>query len=330
MTAVFHLAALRSVMHPERVLDVVREAVVAHAQGRIVSPAPIQLLFDDPPGDCHVKCGYRRGGQIFVVKVATGFYGNPQSGRPVNNGLAMVFSATTGEPLAILQDEGWLTSWRTAAAGALAIKAGAAPSVTRLGVVGAGHQAELQAIWSSRALGGIPVVIWGRSMERARSLAARLEAKGLQIEVAPTVAELLAVCRAVTVCTSSRAPVIAASDVAPGTHLVSLGADSAGKRELDPALFGLAAAIACDDPDHCLSHGDLGFAVRAGFTRAEASVHLGDVLSGTETLRRRADDITIVSLMGLGAEDLAIATLAWEELGANCSAEDAGSDRRAP
>jgi len=42
------------------------------------------------------------------------------SGLAVNDGVVVILSSETGRVKTILLDEGWLTGWRTAAAGALA------------------------------------------------------------------------------------------------------------------------------------------------------------------------------------------------------------------
>src|SRR5580658_7578580 len=117
---------------------------VAYSRGEVVVPPVGHLDFADPPGDCHIKYGYIRGDDTFTVKMATGFYRNPDIGLPSSNGAMLVFSARTGEPLALLHDEGYLTDVRTAAAGAVAAKYLAPREVECIGMVGAGTQAHLQ------------------------------------------------------------------------------------------------------------------------------------------------------------------------------------------
>jgi len=146
--AVYGLSELRTALLRKDMLHAVEQALISHSEGRVVAAPPGVLLFENPPGDCHIKSGYVRGGSVFVVKLAMGFYENPSRGLETNNGLVLVFDSHTGKTLAVLNDEGWLTSWRTAAAGALAAKAGAPSQVTALGIIGSGHQAELQARWA--------------------------------------------------------------------------------------------------------------------------------------------------------------------------------------
>src|ERR1700722_1201724 len=113
-------------------------AFVAYSTGEAVIPPVGQMEFEDPPGDCHIKYGYLKGGSTFTVKIATGFWRNPEQGLPSSNGIVLVFSRQTGEFLTILQDEGYLTDVRTAAAGAVAAKFLAPANIKCIGIIGAG------------------------------------------------------------------------------------------------------------------------------------------------------------------------------------------------
>lgn len=110
-------AEIEAAARPGLVLDAVRAALIAHAAGRTTVPPPTHLNFPAADGDCHVKTGWIDGSDDFTVKIASGFYRNPQCGEPVNHGLVCVISAHTGRVRAVLDDGGRLTAWRTAAAG---------------------------------------------------------------------------------------------------------------------------------------------------------------------------------------------------------------------
>ncbi len=308
------LAELRSVLLRKDMLRVVREAFVRHAEGEVVAPRGGELLFQDPPGDCHIKFGHFRGGRVFVVKVAMGFYENAAKGLETNNGLVLVFDARTGATLAVLNDQGWLTSWRTAAAGALAAKAGAPSRVSALGIVGSGHQAEHQARWTAEMLGVERVFIWGRSAEKAARLAASLSHQGLTAQAVASVEQLFERCNVVMTCTPSTVALVPAAVVRPGTHIVALGADSLGKQELDPAILARARVIMTDDRQQCAERGELAHALVAGLVEAGVDVALGEVLAGRVPGRFSDDDVTVTDLTGLAAHDIAIASLAVELL----------------
>lgn len=312
--AVYGLSELRTALLRKDMLHAVEQALISHSEGRVVAPPPGVLLFENPPGDCHIKSGYVRGGSVFVVKLAMGFYENPSRGLETNNGLVLVFDSHTGKTLAVLNDEGWLTSWRTAAAGALAAKAGAPSQVTALGIIGSGHQAELQARWACELLGIKQVFIWGRRFDKAQRLAKSLVHQGLEAQAADSVEAVFAQCNVVITCTPSAQMIVPSAAVRTGTHIVALGADSPGKQELDPQLLKRARVIMTDDRAQCVDHGEMGHAVRAGLIAENADVALGQVLAGQVRGRFSDNDLTIADLTGLAAQDVALATLAVERM----------------
>ncbi|MFL1417603.1 ornithine cyclodeaminase [Pseudomonas fildesensis] len=307
---IYGLTDLRTVLKRNDMLRVVRDACIQHSQNNVISAKSGELLFQEPPGDCHVRLGYLRGGETFVVKLAMGFYENPSRGLETNNGLMLVFSSQTGKIVAIFNDEGWLTSWRTAAAGALAAKAGAPSQVTALGILGTGHQAEHQAHWAAHILGTHRVFIWGRDPAKATQLAEKLVHHGLTAHAVATVEDVFEHCNVVITCTPSTQAIVPVSVVKPGTHIVALGADSLGKQELDPQILALARVIMTDDHRQCAERGELVHALRAGLVANTADISLGQVLAGNIPGRISADDVTVADLTGLAAQDIAIATLA--------------------
>lgn len=304
-----NLQELQSVFDADAVIHAVRRAFIGHHHQRYVTPMPGQLLFENPAGDCHIKYGYAMDGPIFVIKIATGFYDNGKLNLPVNNGMVLVSSRQTGEPIAIFQDEGWLTSWRTAAAGTLAASLAVSREPKVLGVFGAGHQAQMQATWIAKALGIEEVRIWARNLEQSRQLANRLSVSGLNCKACNTTGEVLDEARLVVTTTPSSTELFVADEVRPGTHIVALGADSTGKRELDPALFRRAQWIFTDDHEQCLDHGDLSHAVKAGHVLADVDHSIGAMLENPSTFKFERDDISIVDLTGIPAQDVETATV---------------------
>ena len=309
------LDELRRCFDAAAVMQSVRQAFIGHAHGRYVVAPPGQLLFDDPPGDCHIKYGYAKDGPVYVIKVASGFYDNAKHHVPVNSGVVLVLSRTTGAPLALLQDDGWLTSWRTAAGGALAASLVASRHPEVLGVCGAGHQAELQATWIARELGLREVRIWARKAERAIALAEALSAQGLRARACATTDAMLAEARVVVTTTPSSHPLFPASEVRPGTHIVAMGADSPGKQELDPAIFGRARLIVTDDHAQCAHHGDLVHAIAEGIVAPDVDRSLGLLLESPQLVTLAPDDISIVDLTGIPPQDVAMATAMCHSLG---------------
>lgn len=300
------------------VISAVREAFVQHASGEIDTPTPLQMLFGDRPGDltgdCHVKTASSSSLPYFCIKVATGFYGNPSLGLEVNNGLLLLLSSKTGQPLALLQDEGFLTAARTAAAGALAAALAQGNAPKRLGIIGTGQQAEQQARWIESHMEIAQVTICGRAPEKSKDLAERLHGLGLACRAVATANQLCAESDIIVTTTPATAPVLSAADLDGGKHIVAVGADSPGKNELDPGILARADIIITDDHRQALDHGEFGTAVRAGLVGENKDLSFGAILEDPKLLKLGPDTVSIVDLTGLGAQDLAVASLVFEKL----------------
>lgn len=293
------LARIREVASRDLVFTAVRDALIAHAEARTQLPPPIAMVFPAADGDCHVKAGHVTGSPYFGVKVAAGFYRNAERGLPSNNGLILVLDAETGVPAAVLADEGRLTAWRTAAAGALVTHALTPPDVDEVGVLGTGLQARLQVEWLHTLRPLAKVRVWGRRPEAVKTLCAELD-----LDARPATVEEAAGSPCVITATPSTTPLAPASAFAGALHVTGIGTDLPGKGELPPELFAGAGVVVTDDHAQCLDHGDFGNAVRTGTVAASADVPAGAVLrDGVE----RAG-LSIADLTGVGVADAAVAS----------------------
>ena len=298
----------------------IAEAYIASAEGRVQAPPVTYLGFDDHNGDCHVKTGHVAGAEGFVIKVATGFYDNPSKGLPSSNGLNLMLSATTGAPLAILRDEGWLTDMRTGLGGALATRALAVSGFTRVTLVGTGLQCRFQARCLQTLVPERPLAftIWGRNTEKARAAAGELTAEGLQASPVTDLKDAVREAQVVITTTPAKTPLIARGWIAPGTHVTAVGADSPGKQELATDLVAAADLLVCDLAAQSLHHGEFATAAEAGLIEGDP-VALGSILSGAHPGRTAADQITIADLTGLAVQDAAISNAVLDAAHANAT-----------
>jgi ornithine cyclodeaminase len=311
MARVYTRADLHAAIHPAELIQAVEDGFSAYSRGEAIVPPVGHLDFTEPPGDCHIKYGYIRGDDAFTVKIATGFYRNPTLGLPSSNGIVLVFSSRTGELLAILQDEGWLTDLRTAAAGAVAAKHLAPPNIECVGIIGAGTQARLQLEYLQYVLPCRRALVWARSAERAEAF--RVE--GFQIEVAPSIARLASRSQLIVTTTPARQWLLGAEEVQPGTHITAVGADGGGKQEIDPRLFA-RALCAVDSRTQCSQFGDSSYAIEQGLISIGELVELGEIIQARRLGRTNAAQITIADLTGVAVQDIQIAKLALQNLAA--------------
>jgi len=310
MTTVYSRAQIAQVIRPKEVIAAMERAFAAYSNGEAVIPPVGQLDFEDPPGDCHIKYGYLKQGSTFTIKIATGFWKNPERGLASSNGVVLVFSSETGELLTIFQDEGYLTDMRTAAAGAVAAKYLAPQEIGCIGIIGAGLQARLQLDYLREVTPCRRVKLWARAMDRARALTV----PGFDIEVVASPSAVAADARLIVTTTASRAWLLGAADVKPGTHITALGADGGGKQELEPQLLALAQIRAVDSVSQCSKYGDSAFALEQGLIEPRDLVELGRVIQDPALRRRSARDISIADLTGVAVQDMAIAELALQRL----------------
>lgn len=298
---------IRAAISIEDAVADIEEGFVAWSSGRAVIPPVGYLGFDAPRGDCHIKYGYVRGDDQFVIKVATGFYDNPARGLSSSNGFMVVVSAQTGEPVALLDDGGYLTDLRTAIAGLIAAKYLAPRRPKCIGIVGTGIQARMQLELLTGHYGSGPVRVWGRDKRKAASFVENITTASNNTAVAETLVDLCSQCDLIVTTTPATRPLLAADWIRAGTHITAVGADATGKQELDPALFARADICAVDSAEQCVDHGETAHAVAAGLIDAAKLIELGALIDGTQVGRSAHDQITIADLTGLAVQDIRIA-----------------------
>jgi ornithine cyclodeaminase len=314
-TAVITLRQIEAVLPDIDLLAAMERAFVSYSAGLAIVPPVGELLFEEPPGDAHIKYGYVLGDEHFVVKVATGFYENSRKGLPPNAGLMLVFSATTGIPAAVLLDEGHLTNVRTAAAGAVAARHLAPPKVQCIGICGTGMQARMQLEQLKVVTPCRDVAVWGRSAERAAAYAKTMARSGFDVEVMQAPADVAARCNLIVTATISETPLLSAKDVRPGTHITAMGSDTPAKNELASDLLLKANLVAADSISQCSERGEIHHAVHSGILEAASIVELGKIISGEVPGRTAESDITVADLTGVAVQDIEISKAVLERIG---------------
>ena len=313
--SIITLERISEVIDSIDLLEEMTSAFIAYSSGRAVIPPVGELIIDEqPPGEVHIKYGYVRGGAHYVVKIASGFPGNHELGIPPGNGMMILFDVTNGSISSILLDEGHLTDVRTAAAGALASSVLGVPGA-RVGIIGTGVQARLQAFQHANALDCRDMMVWGRSLGRCSALASDLEAHGLEVEIAESIDELTEHCRTIVTCTASHQPLLKRSMIHPGTHVTAVGSDTPEKQELDSRILGSADLVVVDSLSQGLIRGEVARSIEAGTISSDQVVELGQVLDGSEPGRTDPKQCTVADLTGVAVQDLFIAEAVTRSIG---------------
>ena len=283
--------------------------------GEAALPDPMVLELREQQAEVHVKGAHLKGGRHIVLKVATGFYGNRARDLPSGDGMLLLLDAVTGVPDVLLEEHGYLTDFRTAAAVALTLKYFVPKDAREALLVGAGALARLTARAMIAQLPLARLTLWNRTSERADALAKEL-AQVVETRVAPALESAVRNHRVIVTATASATPLVMSAWVGPGTHITSVGTGSPEKIELEPALLARADKLVADRVSQTERYGNLHHAVAAGaVTRTKVYAELGDLAAGRLAGRENANEITVADLTGVGVQDAAIAQAVVEVLG---------------
>lgn len=311
---VIELPQIKKVLPGVDLISLIEAAFVSYSKGKAVVPPVGELIFHDPPGDVHIKYGYLDGDDYYVIKIASGFYENPKLDLPSGNGLMLLFAQRTGEPLAILLDEGYLTDVRTAVAGAIAAKYLAPKEIRRIGIAGTGTQARWQLRYLAQVSDCHDVLVWGRTQEKLDRYVNDMKREGFSVETTLNTQELASTCNLIVTTTASTSPLLDAEQIRRGAHITAIGSDTPEKQELDPAILGRADVVVADSISQCRERGEIAHAIRGGFVQEEELVELGQVIAGKRQGRTTDDQVTVVDLTGVAVQDIQIAKAVYEAL----------------
>ncbi|MCE7741221.1 MAG: ornithine cyclodeaminase family protein [Candidatus Heimdallarchaeota archaeon] len=308
------LEKIKTILETIDVIKIIEEGFISYSKGNVVIPPVGEMIFEEAPGECHIKYGFIKEDEYFVIKVATGFYNNPKINLPASDGLMLLFSQKTGQLLCVLLDEGHLTNVRTAAAGAIASKYMAPRKVHRIGVFGAGIHGRLQPIYLQKVLDCKNIVTWGMNEQELEIYKRDMERLGFEVETTMNPEDITSTCNLIVTCTPSKTPLISADLIQEGTHITAIGSDTPEKQELDSAILQRADRVIVDSIDQCMLRGESFKAMLAGMMTKDKMVELGNII-GDENLRRQSDEeITVVDLTGVAVQDIQIAKAVWNSI----------------
>jgi len=298
-------------------IEAIEECFIALAKGQVEVPVPMHIGVGESsiagPGDCHIKGGYISSTPTFTVKLATvSFYKNLENGLPPGSGVFIVVNAVTGAPLAIMQENRFMTDLRTGAAGAVAFKHCSSPHQDVVGFIGCGAIARNMARASAaiRPYKGVAYAIAG-AREFAKDMGSEL---GIPFEVVDSAPELCKKSDIIFTQTPGSETVLEKDWLNPkGVTIIASGSDQPTKQEI-PVDVLKASKYISDLTKQTSKIGELRSAIESGvMTEANVYAELGQVVAG-EKRGREGDEIIVVDLTGTGAQDAAIGQVAWDKL----------------
>ncbi|HWF80361.1 MAG TPA: ornithine cyclodeaminase family protein [Streptosporangiaceae bacterium] len=308
--------AVRSVLGYRECADAMREALIARARGEVFQPLRTVLRPPAAPGLMGLMPAYQQGlAAGYGLKAICITPGNPAAGLDTHQGIVLLSSSATGEPLAVLNASA-VTEIRTAAVSAVATGLLANSDADVLAIIGTGVQARahLHAIASTRPLAEVRVA--GSTHDKAAKFAAELAGSvgdGIRLVAAASVPEAVEGAGIVVTATNSAEPVIRRDWLSPGAHINAVGACLPHTRELDTATVADAALFADSRESVIAEAGDYVLAAADGAIGLDhIQAEIGDLLASGQPGRTGEREITIFESLGLAIEDLAAANVAYQ------------------
>lgn len=180
---------------------------------------------------------------IYVDKIATIFERAPGDPRPTVTAVVAVFSARTGELLALL-DGAAVTELKCAAASALVTDACAREDARVLAIAGAGAQARVQAVAVCAVRPIEEIRVWARRPARAAGFAAELRGiverganRAVRVTPCASLDEAARGADVIGTATASKTPLASFAALSPGVHINCMGGHTPTSRELPLELL---------------------------------------------------------------------------------------------
>lgn len=312
-------ATLERLVPVSRAVQVLEDALRA---GLDPEDTPQRPLVDLPAGQLLMMPA--AAGRYAGVKAVTVAPGNPARGLPRIQGTYLLFDGDTLAPLAAM-DGMALTTLRTPAVSALAVKHLAEPDAGDLLVFGSGPQAwgHVLALHAVRPL--TRVTIAGRDLARAQALAVRCQSLGLPTRLAHddptaahdgapspgvTLAEAVGEAELIVCCTTARTPLFAGKLARDTVTAVAVGSHEPDARELDDDLIARSTLVVEARSAALAEAGDVIVPLSHGtITSGHLAGNLAELIAGRVIAGPRP---RVFKSVGMAWEDLVVAAAAYE------------------
>lgn len=302
-------------------VEVVREALQLHAEGATTLPAEAYLPWHASDGSFSRSLalpGALWGRRPAVgIKLVNSNLGNPDRGLARAQGLTVMFDRDTAYPVALME-AAYLSAWRTAACGMIAVDLLGPDGPANIGVIGAGVLADQHIALLSERRPGSRFAVYDLSRKRSDSLVSRCRAAGLDIRPVGSAQDAVAGAAVVLTATTTTTGYLPWEWLDPGALILHVSLD-----DVLPDVVARAGLVVVDDW-HLVSSDDrrlLGRLWRSGdllgpdgeafgspaATARRVDATLGGILNGRHAGRNGSDGVVLFNPFGMGILDVALA-----------------------
>jgi thiomorpholine-carboxylate dehydrogenase len=302
---------VKRVLTADDLVSAMEAAIKGFSSGGVEQPVRT-ILPVDRAGFFGLMPAYLRSPAAVGAKLVTVFHDNAARGLPTHLATIVLLDPETGGLLAIM-DGRYITEARTAAVSAVSARLLATPDAADLAIIGSGVQARSHLEMLAHIRGLTRVRVWSPTARHREAFAAEMHhvcrnlvAVG-SAEEAVRGASLIVIAAAAT-----DTPVFDDAWVAPGAHIMAIGAYRPDQREMDPATVKRARLFVDSRAAALVEAGDIVQAIREGrFGADHIAGELGEVALGRIAARQSPDEITIFKSLGMAVEDVATAELVY-------------------
>lgn len=245
------------------------------------------------------------------TKIVSVFFGNGKRNLPGVMGAYLLMDGATGKPLAVM-DGNRLTTWRTAAASALASRYMSNPESSRMLMVGAGALAPfiIKAHRSVRPL--TEIAVWARRPEAAEATVAELAKDGIEARATTDLEGEARTADIISCATNATEPLIHGHWLKREAHLDLIGGFTMQMREADADALHRARVIV-NSSKAIDEGGDVAVAIAEGsYSADKVAGTLADLCHGRIAGPVEGGGITLFKSVGVALEDLAAAVAVWD------------------
>ncbi|MCJ7549827.1 MAG: ornithine cyclodeaminase family protein [Anaerolineae bacterium] len=248
-----------------------------------------------------------------VTKLVSVYPGNRARGRPVIDGIVVLYDRSTAEILGLM-DGKTITAMRTGAVTGVSIAHLSKPGSRSVGLAGCGVQGYFQLLYACAAREICKIVLYDINPAAVPPLVDKLHTSlaGIEIEIAESSEALLRASDIVIAATTARKPIFPDDpELFVGKHCIAIGSFEPDVREYPDAVFSLVEKVWVDIDFAKEESGELLAPLQKGLLQEDQLETLGHFIQSGRAPERGAYGTTFSKAVGMALFDLTTARLAY-------------------
>jgi ornithine cyclodeaminase len=310
---ILNQSEIKELITMDEALKVNEDVYVSFSTGQSNVPQRINMELDTPDHFSLIMPGYVKDLDGLGIKVVTCFPENVQNGLPSTQAVIMLFDATNGVPIAMM-DGTYITGLRTGTGTGVATNYLAREDAATLAIIGTGGMApgQLEAISHVRKLS--TVYVYNRTVSKAEEFINEMSRiyQDIRFELKFTSREALENADIVVTSTSSNKPLVKYEWLKKGAHINAIGGFNKYIQEIHEDVLANAFVVTVDGVMATSVTGDISVPVEKKLIKTEDIVEIGTFIHKNRKARKSEDDITFFKSVGLSSQDIALAVKVFQ------------------